>query len=70
MGRLAIKDASVDLPQIIMSALVFIASVICSTPARPTIFVQFIIFFDEILGALHRGKRFLLKKALLISFFD
>ena len=70
IGRLAIKDASVDLPQIIMSALVFIASVICSTPARPTIFVQFIIFFDEILGALLKGKRFLLKKALLISFFD
>ena len=29
-----------------------------------------IIFFDEILGALLKGKRFLLKKALLISFFD
>ena len=70
IGRLAIKDASVDLPQIMMSALVFIASVICSTPARPTIFVQFIIFFEEILGALFKGERFLLKKALLIYFFE
>ena len=69
IGRLAIKDASVDLPQIMISALVFIASVICSTPARPTIFVQFIIFFEEILGALFKGERFLLKKALLIFFF-
>tara|TARA_B100000674_G_scaffold133627_1_gene103255 strand:+ start:1908 stop:2234 length:327 start_codon:yes stop_codon:yes gene_type:complete len=57
IGRLAIKDASVDLPQIMISALVFIASLICSTPARPTIFVQFIIFFEEILGALLKGRK-------------
>ena len=70
MGRLAIREASVDLPQMIISALVLSASVICSTPASPTMFVQFRIFLEDILGALFNGKSFFFKNALLIFLFD
>ena len=63
IGRAAIIAVSVVLPAIMISGFSFKASIICSAPAKATIFEHLEIISYEISGAFGKGLMFPLKYA-------